>query len=201
MSKFIKIGSPARKLHAEEINEFSNLREITNETNKQRFEIVDATFLPRVIWTADANKHILYEFKSEAPVRHYVGLNNPGKSLVSVMMFDVDAGNALLSWSDNFSFQPAWFAGTDRLVQGTQILDRPHIVIKLAIPVSSKNRKAMALFNAVYNEIRNRLIADGCKVDAGQKPVTKNPDSGFWDVRSRDRRCPSVPISVRQMTG
>lgn len=105
------------------------------------------------------------------------------------MIFDVDAGNALLAWSDNFSFQPAWFAGTDRLVNGQQILDRPHIVIKLSIPVSSKNKRAMTLFNAVYNEIRNRLIADGCTVDAGQKPVTKNPDSGFWDVRSRDLRC------------
>jgi hypothetical protein len=189
MSKFMKIESSARKLHAEEINEFSNLREITNKTNKQRFEIVDATFLPRVIWTAGANKHVLHEFKSEAPVRHYVGLNNPGKGLISVMIFDVDAGNALLAWSDNFSFQPAWFAGTDRLVNGQQILDRPHIVIKLSIPVNRKNKRAMGLFNAVYNEIRNRLIADGCTVDAGQKPVTKNPDSGFWDVRSRDRRC------------
>ena len=140
--------------------------------------LVRTKYLPRLVHTAELNKHVLTEYKREALAakRPYIDMNNPlnDGGLLNVMMFDIDSGNAPLAWHDSLPFKPAYFAGKWK----NNVLSRPHAVIYLRIPVKKTSRKQIRLFQVVYDEIANRLREEGCKVDQGQKPTTKNPDSG-----------------------
>lgn len=152
--------------------------------------LVRTKYLPALIHTANLNKHILTEYKKPAlrAKRAYIDLNNPSYQggLLYVMMFDIDGGNAPLAWHDSMPFQPAFFAGKWK----SGVLERPHVVVNISskYPVKKTSRKQMKLFHIVYDEIASRLRGEGCKVDNGQKPTIKNPDSGAWDVIRGDQR-------------
>lgn len=143
---------------------------------------VDFTYLPGIIYTANRDRYVLREYKSHAQQspRPYIDLNNPAHDggLLNVMMFDVDGGNAPLAFVDAGLPLPWCYVGTWK----NDVLTRPHVFFKLAIPVKKTSKKAMKLFAAVYAEIADRLTSEGCKIDVGQKVIQKNPDSTEWDV-------------------
>lgn len=111
---------------------------------------------------------------------NYIGLDN--KYFLNTMIIDVDGGDPLAIWEKAFPdlIRPNYMAG--KFVQGR--LRRPHIVFHLKSPVFKDNRKQMQYFEAIKERISMILDEHGCKIDACQPNITKNPCSNMWDVHT-----------------
>ena len=70
-----------------------------------------------------------------------------------------------------------------RETKGDKII-RPHVVIHLKRPVWRSDKKQMAFWRVIKEEISLRLQMAGCDVDGCQPNITKNPCSNPWTAKT-----------------
>ena len=149
-------------------------------------------WMSRFVRVAEKDKRAQIFFKKNSFYMPYIDVNiltqlsarNYQRTRYLTMMFDIDIDFSVGQWNELFQKLPfGWITGKDL---GKMLFQRPHILLplKYSIPVEPKDdrgRTDLARFERIQHHIVEKLRSAGVKIDAGQKTVTKNPDSDAWD--------------------
>lgn len=149
-------------------------------------------WMSRFARVAEKDKKAQIYFKRHSFYMPYIDVNiltqlsakNYQRTRYLTMMFDIDSDFSVEQWNELFQKLPfGWITGKDL---GKMLFQRPHILLplKYSIPVEPKDdrgRTDLARFERIQHHIVEKLRSAGVKIDAGQKTVTKNPDSDAWD--------------------